>query len=80
MPLTPPAVFVVHFECSAPSHSISYILLALVFYEYLLTLEDERVLVWQRKWTGLTVLFVFNRTLVLFLAVEQVAPAANAIS
>ena len=38
---------------------------ALVFFDLLLTFEDERVLVWRRKWTGTTLLLVTNRLLLI---------------
>lgn len=52
----------------------SLVLSALVLYEYVLTIEDERALVWQPKWTTTTVLFVLNRVLMLFAAISQLTP------
>ena len=43
------------------SHGLSH--LALVIYEYLITLRRETQLFWRGKWTGATVLFLFNRYL-----------------
>ncbi|KAI0660893.1 hypothetical protein C8Q70DRAFT_1099302 [Cubamyces menziesii] len=39
---------------------------ALICYEYLITLDREVALIWGRKFTGATVLFVLNRYLALF--------------
>ncbi|KAI0335556.1 hypothetical protein GY45DRAFT_809576 [Cubamyces sp. BRFM 1775] len=39
---------------------------ALIFYEYCITLDREVALIWGRKFTGATVLFILNRYLALF--------------
>ena len=48
-------------DCTNSSDKISH--LALVIYEYLITLRREAQLFWRGKWTGATVLFFFNRYL-----------------
>ena len=47
---------------------------ALAAYEYLITLGQEVALVWKRRWTGSTWLFVANRYIMLGWAVVQAAP------
>ena len=39
--------------------------LALAIYEYALTIEDERILVWSGRWTGSKILFLVNRLILL---------------
>lgn len=47
--------------------------LALTVYEYLLTFEQEHTLIWKRKWTGSTWLFLINRYCLLITELIQVA-------
>lgn len=47
---------------------------ALAAYEYLITLKQEVALIWGRKWTGMTLLFVANRYIMVGWAVVQAAP------
>lgn len=46
----------------------------------MLTLKDEYTLVLGRKWTGLTWLFVLNRYVMLFTAIQIIAPSTPAVS
>ena len=48
---------------------------ALVTYEYLITIDQEITLIWRRKWSFVTLLYVLNRYLVLLASILQVAPA-----
>ncbi|KAJ3557727.1 hypothetical protein NM688_g1318 [Phlebia brevispora] len=48
--------------------------LALVAYEYLVTLEHEHGFIWQRKWNAATWLFIANRYMMLAVMVEQASP------
>ena len=61
---------------SIAAHFSPYIALrtALGAYDYMLTLQDEWSLVWQRKWRGSTWLFVANRLLMLANVVLCVMP------
>lgn len=48
------------------------IIIAVALYDWLITFQDERSLIWSRKVTGTTVLFVLNRyipIIIFFLAV-----------
>ena len=42
---------------------------AWVIYEHILTLEDEYMFIWKRKWTGTTWLFLLNRYTLLFITI-----------
>lgn len=53
---------------------------ALAFYEYVLTWRDEQALVWQRKWTASTWLFMVNRYLLLFIAIRNIIPYTQEVS
>ena len=53
---------------------LSHLSPALMAYEYLITLADERHLIWQRKWNGSTVLFLLNRYLAVIEVIIAVAP------
>ena len=46
----------------------SHLTSALVLYDYLLTFDRELDLIWRRKWTGPSVLFVVNRYSALMLS------------
>lgn len=48
-------------------------------YEYLSTVPDEVRLVWRRKWTGLTVLFIINRYMTLSYAIATVSPYTSKV-
>ena len=54
--------------------------IVLAFYDCILTLPDELSLVWRRKWTGSTWLFVANRIFMLALAVYNIVPAIPQVS
>ncbi|THG95253.1 hypothetical protein EW026_g6366 [Hermanssonia centrifuga] len=47
---------------------------ALVAYEYIITLEQERTMIWHRKWTLATWLFMINRYLLIGFIILSVAP------
>ena len=49
-------------------------LAALVAYEHICTIDQEINLIWRRKWTGVTVLFVVNRYLLLLITILVVVP------
>ena len=49
-------------------------ILVLMIYEYMLTIDDERVLVWQQKWTGTTALLVLNRLVMIMTAIWLLIP------
>ncbi|KAJ3546144.1 hypothetical protein NM688_g5546 [Phlebia brevispora] len=51
-----------------------YATLVIVCYEHLITIASEYELLWQRKWTGATWLFVVNRYILLASVVTQVTP------
>ena len=54
---------------------------ALVFYEYVITLQDEIDMIWRRRWNAATVLFVVNRYLMLlYNAVGLVIPTTFKVS
>lgn len=55
-------------------HLIAAYTSVLIFYEYALTIEDERILVWQQNWTATTVLFLLNRFVMMFMAISQLLP------
>lgn len=55
------------------------VLLALVSYEYILTWQDEVGFVWQRKWSGSSVLFMVNRYLMIVNVVVLVSPVTNQV-
>ena len=55
-------------------------MIALVLYEYLLTMEDEWTVLFQRKWTGSTVLFIVNRHLTVLTVVVYVIPFTAQVS
>ena len=50
------------------------ILIALATYDYLLTIKDEKSLVWRRGWTGTTWLFLINRLLMIGNAMYDALP------
>lgn len=52
---------------------------ALVFYEYVLTSRDEARLVWQRKWTASTLLFLVNRYSMIINTVNVVVPYTSKV-
>ncbi|KIP02600.1 hypothetical protein PHLGIDRAFT_78912 [Phlebiopsis gigantea 11061_1 CR5-6] len=49
--------------------------LALVVYEYAITVNQELTFIWKRKLTGATALFVANRYLSVLLTIIQIAPS-----
>ncbi|KAJ6564973.1 hypothetical protein DFH09DRAFT_286258 [Mycena vulgaris] len=51
--------------------------LAMVIWDYLITLEDERELFWKRKWTFATFLFLWSRYLGIFLIIFGVSVAVS---
>lgn len=54
---------------------IQFGLTALVVYEYLLTFQDEVRMIWRRKWTAATVLFMMNRYLLIASIILQALPS-----
>lgn len=55
-------------------------MVALACYEYILTWEYEQSLVWRRKWTASTWLFVIDRYLMLSTAIISAAPYTRQVS
>lgn len=49
-------------------------MLALVTYEYLITVQQEVTMVWQRKWTLVTLLFLANRYVIMVIVILQSLP------
>ena len=49
-------------------------------YEHLLTLEDERRLVWRAKWTVATWIFISNRVLMMATVITYMVPLSAAVS
>ena len=41
---------------------------------------DEYILVWKRKWSVTTWLFLFNRYTILYMAISQVLPVTSQVS
>ncbi|PSS32238.1 hypothetical protein PHLCEN_2v2007 [Hermanssonia centrifuga] len=64
---------------SVTSANIIYSMTALVAYEYIITLEQEMAVVWHRKWTLATWLFITNRYLLIGFTVLSVAPTPSVI-
>ncbi|PSR71107.1 hypothetical protein PHLCEN_2v12953 [Hermanssonia centrifuga] len=52
---------------------MDFSLAASVAYEYILTINQEVVTVWQRKWTVVTWVFMANRYLMIVVAILNVA-------
>ena len=48
--------------------------IALVAYEYMITIRQEVNLIWKRKWSIVTLLFVFNRYIMVTTAIIRIAP------
>lgn len=65
---------------SYPPDLIPLFLVALAFYEYILTWQYEQSTVWHRKWTASTWLFLATRYLMLFSAVIQFTPYTLQVS
>lgn len=53
---------------------------ALVFFEYLITLNDEVDLLWKRKWNAATWIFLFNRYLLIATVVSSITPYSSQAS
>ncbi|THG97991.1 hypothetical protein EW026_g4107 [Hermanssonia centrifuga] len=53
---------------------ITYAMTALVVYEYIITVQQEVMMVWLRKWTLATWLFMINRYLMIAVVIWQVSP------
>ena len=56
-----------------------YCCLALVVYEYVITSRQEIDLIWKRKWSIVTLLFVLNRYVLVANAIVQVAPITSKV-
>ena len=54
--------------------------IALATYEYLITMKDEHMMLRERRWSAATWLYLFNRYVMLGLAVKQVAPYTAEVS
>ena len=52
---------------------------ALTVYEYFITLEDEFALIWQRRWSGSTLLFAATRYLLLFITLIDILPYSREV-
>ena len=50
---------------------------ALVVYEYINTVDQEIVLIWRRKWTSATWIFVINRYSLLLLNIMSMTPVSS---
>ena len=55
------------------THTPSPLLVALVFYDYVITLDHEINLFWKRKFTGATILFLLNRYLLVLFYIIDIA-------
>ncbi|GJE96173.1 hypothetical protein PsYK624_123660 [Phanerochaete sordida] len=69
------AEFVALLQVLQTEFYIQFALTALVVYEYLLTFQDEIRMIWRRKWTGATALFVANRYLLIASIILQALPS-----
>lgn len=61
-------------------HLQTPIFVALAGYEYVLTWREEQILVWQRKWTMSTWLFLANRYLLLLTTTMSAMPYTRQVS
>ena len=52
---------------------------ALVCYEYFITVNDEIDILWRRKWTFATWLFILNRYLLLATVIIQASPIGPSV-
>ena len=66
-------------ECYSETNCASFSLAVIAFYEYIITFDQELNLVWRRKWTISTILFVIMRYLMLFIALWQGTPPTNGV-
>ncbi|THG92749.1 hypothetical protein EW026_g8260 [Hermanssonia centrifuga] len=48
---------------------------ALVAYEYILTVNQEVAMIWRRRWTSVTWLFIANRYIMIALIIWDVSPS-----
>lgn len=53
---------------------LSRIILALVFYEYLITFKYQVDFIWRRKWSAATWIFVINQYILLANVISGVIP------
>ncbi|KAI0641610.1 hypothetical protein C8Q79DRAFT_1014055 [Trametes meyenii] len=61
---------------------VNFVLATLIFYEYLITFEDEFRLIWRGKLTGASVIFVLNRYIMVVqnaITMASVAPLPNTV-
>lgn len=63
----------------APSSLSNGRFVALAAYEYILTLRDEQMLIWHRKWTASTWLFLANRYLMMFQVIQSLTPYTSEV-
>ncbi|THG99238.1 hypothetical protein EW026_g3062 [Hermanssonia centrifuga] len=68
------AQIVAEFQSIVTDANIIYTMTALVAYEYVITLRQEMTMVWQRKWTLATWLFIANRYLLIGYTIWGAAP------
>lgn len=54
--------------------------LALIWYEYIITLQDEINLVWHRKWNISTYFFVASRYSLLAITLTIIVPSTREVS
>ncbi|THG95373.1 hypothetical protein EW026_g6270 [Hermanssonia centrifuga] len=62
---------------SVTGSNITYSMTALVAYEYIITLEQEMAMVWHRKWTLATWLFIANRYALIGFIIWSTAPTTS---
>ncbi|PSR75263.1 hypothetical protein PHLCEN_2v9229 [Hermanssonia centrifuga] len=52
-----------------------YAMCALATYEYIITFNQERTMIWRRKWSMVTWIFMANRYLLMSSTIWDVAPS-----
>ena len=55
-----------------------FLYIALVFYEYIITLGEEIEIVWKKRWNAATILFIINRYLMVVYNAAGNVVATNA--
>ncbi|THG95252.1 hypothetical protein EW026_g6367 [Hermanssonia centrifuga] len=73
------AQIVAEFQNIVTFANIAYSMTALVAYEHIITLEQERTMIWHRKWTLATWLFMINRYLLIGKTIWDVVPYTSSL-
>ncbi|THG94529.1 hypothetical protein EW026_g6961 [Hermanssonia centrifuga] len=73
MSLTSPEI-IAAFQADNAALFTGYSMAALVTYEYILTMNQEVAMIWKRKWTFATWLFIMNRYIMIALAIWDISP------